>query len=457
MNTACRYLEALAARRRFGVRQGLEVMAALAARLGHPESGLAPVHIAGTNGKGSVAAMTDAVLRAAGLPCGRYTSPHLLRFNERIFVRGVPVADAALDAAVAAVEAAAAAVVAAGADEPTFFECATAAAFEVYRREGIRLVALETGLGGRLDATNVVAPLVSVITRIGLEHTQWLGDTVAAIAAEKAGIIKPGRPVVCGAMPGEARVVVLRRAADLGCRVTDAAEAVSLAAVRARPGGLEARVSTPSRELGKITLPLGGLFQAENLATAVAALEAAEEALGLRLPDEAFRDGLAGVCWPGRFQLASREPPVIVDGAHNPDCAAALRAALKKSGLKGPLALVAGFCDDKDAAGFLKIVAPLFARAWGVAVPSPRAMSAETVCARMRAAGLAAVPAEIGAALDEARAWASAEGGAVVVCGSLFLAGDALARLGAFPWPGPGGAADPNEAVSVRAPAHGRV
>lgn len=455
MNTACKYLEALAARRRFGVRQGLEVMVALAARLGHPESALAPIHIAGTNGKGSVAAMTDAVLRAAGLPCGRYTSPHLLRFNERIFVSGAPVSDAMLNAAVAAVEIAANEVVAAGIDEPTFFECATAAAFEVYRREKIRLVVLETGLGGRLDATNIVTPLVSVITRIGVDHTQWLGDTIEKIAGEKAGIIKPGQPVVCGAMPDEARAVVLRRAAELGCRVIDAAEAVSLSAVRAQPEGLEVRVSTPSRDLGKITLPLGGLFQAENLATAVAALEVTEEALGLRLPDEAFHSGLAGVCWPGRFQLVSREPPLIIDGAHNPDCAVALRLSLKKSGLKGPLALVAGFCDDKDAATFLKIVAPLFARAWGVAAPSPRALPAEMVCAHMRAVGLEAVPADVGTALDEARAWATAAGGAVVVCGSLFLAGDALVRLGAYPWANPGGAADPGEVISVRAPVRG--
>ncbi len=445
MNMGCTFLEALAARQRFGVRQGLEVMVALVERLGHPEAGLAAIHIAGTNGKGSVAAMCDAVLRAAGLSCGRYTSPHLQRFNERIFINGAPVADTALDEAVIAVERAAREAVAAGTEEPTFFEYATAAAFEVYRRAGVRLVALETGLGGRLDATNVVTPLVSVITRIGLDHTQWLGDTLGKIAGEKAGIIKPGRPVVCGAMPDEARAVVRRRAAELGCRVTDAAEAVSLSAVRARPEGLEAQVSTPSRDLGKITLPLGGLFQAENLATAVAALEAAEEGLGLRLPDEAFREGLARVCWPGRFQLVSREPPVIVDGAHNPDCAVALRLALKKSGLKGPLGLVAGFCDDKDAAAFLKILGPTFARGWAVTIPSPRALGSDAVCALMRANGVSAEAAELGAALAEAQAWAKAEGGAVVVCGSLFLAGEVLGRLHAFPWPTSADGADPNE------------
>ncbi len=449
MDTVCGFLEALAARQRFGVRQGLEVMEALMARMGRPESGLAAIHIAGTNGKGSVAAMIDSVLRTAGMPCGRYTSPHLQRFNERIFISGEPVSDACLNAAVAAVESAARGVVAAGADEPTFFECATAAAFEVYRRTGVRLVALETGLGGRLDATNVVTPLVSVITRIGLEHTQWLGDTLEKIAGEKAGIIKPGRPVVCGAMSDEARGVVLRRAAELGCRVVDAGEAVTVSAVRARPEGLEARVSTGARDLGRVSLPLGGLFQAENLATAVAALEATEEALGLRLPDEAFREGLSRVCWPGRFQLVSREPPIIVDGAHNPDCATALRLALRKSGLPGPMGLVAGFCDDKDAGAFLKILASSFVRAWAVTIPSPRAVGRDGVCALMRANGLPAETAEdLGVALAEARTWAQAAGGTVVICGSLFLAGEALKRLNAFPWRVAAGEADPNEAFT---------
>lgn len=448
MNTARDYWDALAARRRFGVRQGLEVMQALMERMGHPEAGVAAIHIAGSNGKGSVAAMTDAVLRAAGWSCGRYTSPHLQRFNERIFVNGAPVSDDVLTIAVTVVEQAAKQIVAAGVDEPTFFECATAAAFEVFRQQKIRLVVLETGLGGRLDATNVVMPLLSVITRIGLEHTQWLGDTVTAIAGEKAGIIKPGRPVVCGAMPAEARAVVLRRAAEHGCRVIDVPDSVSVSAIRARPEGLEARVSTTARDLGKITLPLGGLFQAENLATAVAALEAAEEALGMQIPDTAFRDGLANVCWPGRFQLVSREPPIIVDGAHNPDCAMALRAALKKSGLEGPFGLVAGFCDDKDSGQFLKILAPLFARGWAVTTPSPRALAADAVCARMHAVGLTAEPAELAAALADAQAWARAESGTVVICGSLFLAGEALGQLHAFPWPAATGGADLNESFT---------
>jgi len=447
MNDLASYIAVLAQRRRFGMRPGLAMMEALMARLDHPERELAVIHIAGTNGKGSTAAMVAAVLQAAGLRCGRYTSPHLLRFNERIFVDGLPVTDTALTKAFAAVEVAAQAAAAAGEGEATFFESATAAAFVVFREAGIRLVVLETGLGGRLDATNVVTPLVSVITRIGVDHTEWLGDTIAEIAAEKAGIIKAGRMVVCGAMPPEAQAVVWQQAKMLGCRVVEAATAVTLAGVKTEPGRLEATVSTTNRALGKIHLTLGGLYQAENLATAIAALEAVEMTLGVEFPDEAFRSGLATVCWPGRFQLAAKNPSVIVDGAHNPDCATALATALRKGHVKRPLAMVCGFCDDKDAAGVIKILAPLFERAWAVETPSPRSMTAANLHALLQLHGLEAIASETATALEEARNWAKINNGSVVVCGSLFLAGDVLVRLNAYPWPLAEGQFEPSEAL----------
>ena len=443
-------LERLFARRRFGMRPGLDVTRALLAQLDHPERGLAAVHIAGTNGKGSVAAIVAAVFQAAGLRAGRYTSPHLLRFHERFFLDGQPVADAPLAAAATRVEAAALAVERAGASAPTFFECATAIGFLLFRDAGLRLVVLETGLGGRLDATNVVTPLVSAITRIGLDHCAQLGDTLAAVAAEKAGIVKPGRPVVCGAMPDEARAVIRQTAAACHAPFVDAAEAVAVAIVSVALDGLTVRVSTPSRELGKMHTPLAGAFQTENIATAVAALETAAEQLGLELPDEAFREGLRQVCWPGRFQLACHEPPVIVDGAHNPDGAAALREALRRVKFKGPVGLVAGFCDDKDVRGFLHTLASAVKRAWAVPVPSPRSLPAADTAGLMRMAGCHVAPeSDLPAALAAAQAWATAEGGLVVVCGSLFLAGQALQLLGAYPWPlDDSQAPDPNERMN---------
>lgn len=447
-------LQRLFARRRFGMRPGLETTRALLSRLGDPQDALAAIHVAGTNGKGSVAAMVAAVLAAAGLRAGRYTSPHLLRFHERFLLDGSPPADDALADALAEVEAAAAAVAGEGGQPATFFECATAAAFLLFRRAGLRLAVIETGLGGRFDATNVLTPLVSVVTRIGLDHREQLGDTLAAIAGEKAGIVKPGRPVVCGAMPEEARQVV--RAAAAACRApfVDAAETIAVAPVSAGLDGLVARVTTPGRDLGKLRVPLAGAFQAENLATAAAALEAAAGAAGLPLPDEAFRDGLARVCWPGRFQLAVREPPVIVDGAHNPDAAAALREALRRARVRQPVALVAGLCADKDTSAFLHTLASAVRRAWAVPVPSPRTLPAADTARLMRSAGIGAVEAaELPTALAAARAWAAAEGGAVLVCGSLFLAGRSLELLGAWPWPLDGRPADPNEQLAPGPPA----
>jgi len=448
VNNLQKYLDNLAQRRRFGMRPGLDATNNLMVLLDHPEATLAPIHIAGTNGKGSVAAMTEAVLRAAGLPCGRYTSPHLRRFNERIMINGHPIADDALLHAIATFEGALAREGAAHAGEPTFFEAITAIAFEAFRQADLRLVVVETGLGGRLDATNVVTPLTAVITRIGLDHTQWLGNTIAEIAAEKAGIIKPGCPVVCGAMPPEASAVVKSAALKQKCRVIDATTAVSITNVKLGLPGLEANVATESRDLGKVKLSLSGMYQAENLATAIAALEAVEAELGITLPDAAFREGLANVCWPGRFQCVSQDPLIIVDGAHNPDCAVALKESLKRLRLKGPLAMIAGCCDDKDATAFFKILAPLCRRAWGVPTPSPRALPAHAVCQAMGAAGLPATPATLAAALTEAHRWAQDNGGAILICGSLFLAGEALAQLHALPWPDTAAPPDPSELLA---------
>jgi len=443
------------ARRRFGMRPGLETMQALLARLDHPEAGLAAIHVAGTNGKGSVTAMVASVLTAAGLRVGRYTSPHLVRFAERFGVDdGQPVADAALLPALDEVEAAAQALEAAGGLPPTFFECATAVAFVLFRRAGIHLAVVETGLGGRLDATNVVTPLVSVITRIGLDHCAQLGDTLAAIAAEKAGIIKPGRPVVTGAMPDEALSVIRHTASERGCPFVDAATEVSLSSVAITLDGLSALVATPSRELGRIRLPLAGAYQAENLVTAITALETVAAVTGLPLPDEAFRTGLGRVCWPGRFQLAAQDPPVLVDGGHNPDAAAALRTAVKRLKFKGPVGLVAGLCDDKDATGFLQALAPAVKCAWAVPVPSNRSRPATETAVLMRAAGIATVTwTDVPTALSAAQAWAQREKGLVLVCGSLFLAGQALVLLHAYPWLlGAVDTADFNEQIKASTP-----
>jgi dihydrofolate synthase/folylpolyglutamate synthase len=448
MNRLC---EKLYARRRFGMRPGLERMEALLANLGHPERELLAIHVAGTNGKGSVVALAAGILQAAGLGrVGRYTSPHLLLLNERICIDGQPVSDALLRPVLEEVEAAAAALDARSeAGELTFFECITAAAFTLFRHQGIRLAVIETGLGGRLDATNVLLPVLSVITRIGLEHCEYLGHTLAAVAGEKAGIIKTGRPVVVGAMDGEALDKIAAVARSLGSVLIQANDAVTVAVRQQGFDGLAATVATEQRELGRIRLALAGSFQAENLATAIAAVETFAQVTGLEIPDAAFKEGLAGVRWPGRFQVVKREPVVIVDGAHNPDAARSLKEALHRSRFKGPVALVAGFCDDKDVAGVLKLLAGSVRLGWAVDIPSGRSLPAAETAAAMKRAGIEArIAPSLEAAAGEAEAWAAAAQGLVVICGSLFLAGEALRHYDAFPW-SVSCEADPNEQLKA--------
>ena len=431
-------LQALSERNRFGIKPGLETIRAVLAKLGNPETKIAAIHIAGTDGKGAVAAICSSVLRAAGYHVGLYISPHLVNVNERFQVDGMPVSDAELEAAAQRVLPAVESVEREIGRPATFFEALTAVAFTLFRDAGVKLAVVETGLGGRLDATNVVTPLVSVITRVGLDHCDWLGNTVAEIAGEKAGIVKSGRPVVCGAMPDEARAVIAAAASRIGAPFVAAEDAAGVRVTKSGLDGPRLSVSTQNRTLPPVRFPLAGAFQAENAVTAIAALECVAEA-GLPLTDEAFVSGLQNVCWPGRFQLVCKEPPVLVDGAHNPCAAEALRGALKSCREKRPVALVAGFCGDKDALGVLQVLSPSVKAAWGVAIANPRSLTAARAAGVMRMAGVDPVQSapSVPAALDAAKEWAAAHGGIVLVCGSLFLAGEALTALDAYPWPLP--------------------
>ena len=407
------FLERLAARRRFGMRPGLDTIRAVMAALGNPQDTLRCIHVAGTNGKGATAAMLDSVLRAAGCRVARYTSPHLVSLSERFFLDGAPAPQDELEAAADEVFPVIARLEREQGLEVTFFEALTAVAFVLFARRRPDVTVLETGLGGRLDATNVISSsLVSVITRIGLDHCDWLGTTHAAIATEKAGIVKPGRPVVCGAMPSEAldaiRAVAARQGAPLVC-----------AAPWTPPPGFA----------------LFGGFQKENAATVKATLDVLKGE-GFAISDAAIADGLAHVVWPGRCQRMTKNGATyVVDGAHNPDAATALARVLKDEGLRR-IGLVAGFCGDKDIAGHLRTLAPLVARAWAVPIRNDRSLAPDAVAAHMRAAGIAAAEAcaTVPKGLSAAAAWARETGNAVVVCGSLFLAGEALAELGYRPF-----------------------
>ena len=410
-----------------GIRPGTERIRRILDDLGRPERAFASIHVAGTNGKGSVCAMVESILRAEGVRTGLYTSPHLVRFHERVRVNGEPVGDADLAACIDAVEEAAARVAADGAGEATFFEIGTAVAFEHFRRAGVQAAVVETGLGGRWDATNVIVPLVSAICEVDLDHCEYLGRTVADVAAEKAGIIKPGRPVVCGAThPGAAAVI--RAAADAaGAPVIDASSAVS---VRRTPAGLDGQrlsISTAGRDLPPVRLPLLGRHQAANAAVAVAVVEAFGAAAGAEIGTEAFVRGLESVRWPARLQVLERDPPVLLDGAHNPHGARALAAALGELRGGHPIGLVAGILADKDAAGFFRAMAPAVARCWTVPVRCERASPPAALRDAARAAGIEAAAADsVGAAVGEAREWARGAGGWICIAGSLYLAGEVL-------------------------------
>ena len=419
-------MERLYALRTHGIKPGLETTLALLARLGNPHETLAAIHVAGTNGKGSVSAMLEAVLRKTGLRIGLYTSPHLLRFNERIRVDGAEITDAELAALFEEMEPHAAAVAATG-HEATFFEFTTALAFEHFRRRQVRVAVIETGLGGRLDSTNVITPMVSVITRIGLEHTAYLGTTIEAIAGEKAGIIKAGRPVVCGATPPEALEVIQGVAAARKSPCISAADAVSVRRVSQTLDGQKVAITGSDAEYGTVMLSLLGKHQLENCATAVAALEALASCTPLALPPELIRAGLGEAVWPGRLQVLSREPPVLLDGAHNPDGARTLAVALKELFGKRKTALIWGMCDDKDALGFAKALGPVVRRCWTVPIDTERSTPPERLARMAETEGWQTSTGSLADAIDQARRWAVAEDGAVCIAGSLFLAGEVLA------------------------------
>ncbi len=438
------FLERLAARRIFGIRPGLETMEALCEALGHPEREVAVIHIAGTNGKGSVAALCEAALRVAGYPVGRYTSPHLMRVNERFLIYGEEVSDEALGAALDTVER----VCAEQKLEPTFFEVLTACAWVLFREAGVKIAVMEVGMGGRWDATNVIeAPLVSVIPHIALDHCAILGETLEAVAAEKAGIIKSGRPLVMGAMAAEAKAVLCARAAALGAPVFDAEEEITVKGSRRTLHGQVVQCTSTAQAYPEALTRLTGTFQTENIATALCTVERLN-AMGITISEKAFVEALRTVQWPGRCQLIATEPPTILDGGHNPDALQALCASLKSLHIRRRVALVCGFCGDKSVKAALQAIAPIVESAWTVPIANPRTLPAEETAALARLAGIRHVipMTSVNEAIETASNWAQQHQGTVLICGSLYLVGEVLALRGDG---GDEATLDPGESIRV--------
>jgi dihydrofolate synthase/folylpolyglutamate synthase len=405
-----------------GIRLGLAAIDAVCERLGRPERRVPPVLVAGTNGKGSTAATLAAIAGESGLSAGLYTSPHLERVNERIRIRGNDIGDAELDAELGEVFAAA--------DRApeiplTYFEAMTAAAFTAFARRSLDLAILEVGLGGRFDATNVAPAMLSVVTSISLDHVEDLGATIAAIAFEKAGVFRGGRPALVASRRPEALAVFEDVARQTGARLHRLADEVRVDVEDASFGGTRFSLSTPSGRYALGT-PLAGVHQAENAAAAVRAAELLSPSFGIG-PDAIAR-GVSFVRWAGRLErFSAKGRTVLVDGCHNADGARALAEFL--AARESSADLVFGAMADKDVEAMGQFLAPAVRRIRFVrASDSPRAATPQELQRRFAPGRADACASEgLAAALEELLASPSAD--PIIVAGSLYLVGEARALL----------------------------
>lgn len=424
MDTYRQAVERLYDLQKFGIKLGLNSTELLLKRLGKPHLDIPTIHLAGTNGKGSVGAMLEASLMDAGVKVGFYTSPHLVNFTERFKIDGVDISREEVVSLAEDVWA-----VTDDREPPTFFEFVTAMAFLYFARQKVDLLILETGLGGRLDATNVCKPLASVITNIGLEHQEFLGNTLTSVAYEKAGIIKPFVPVVHGVKQPPAREVVEMRAGQRGAPIIRLGRDVRFRRKNAESFSLWGR----DWQFADLRTNLRGAHQPSNAALALGAAEVLAES-GIPLKPENFAAGLNKVDWPGRLEkwpTGEGQPTMWLDGAHNVPAAKALAASMdqiRRPG--GPLVMVVGVMADKAIGDILEILLPLADR---VVFSRPMYIRAADPSVLAAAAPASCPPYEIndqlGPAMDRAGQLAG-PGGVVLVSGSLFTVGEARAILG---------------------------
>lgn len=402
------HLEYLYSLEQFGIKFGLDNIRAILDGLAHPEDAFESVHVAGTNGKGSVTAMVETGLRAAGHRTGRYTSPHLVELRERFVVDGAPADQNAMVDCIGAVRRVVESKLQDGALEvhPTFFEVTTAAAFELFRRAGVQVAAVEVGLGGRLDATNVLSPMACAITSIAFDHELYLGRTLHDIALEKAGIIKPGIPVVIGEMAPEARSAIERAARERGAPLVAATEA----------------------EIAGRAVALRGRHQRINAAIALRLLDLVRSR-GYSMPAAALNAAVERTTWPGRLDLRVLEDGrrLLMDAAHNPAGAAALAAYLREEGIRPPLVFAA--MRDKDVEGMLRALLPAVPRIVVTRASHSRSAEPDALAEVARAVDPSVsivVEPSLAAALE--LAWRDAP--LLLAAGSIFLLGDVMKHLG---------------------------
>ena len=414
-------LNAMYSLRRFGIKLGLSTIRRILKELGNPHDHFACIHVAGTNGKGSIASGIASILKAAGHRTGLYTSPHLVTFNERININGKPISNTRVVAAYQAVKS-----VHHGSREPTFFEFATAMALYDFGREGIDWAVIETGMGGRLDATNIVRPAVSIISNLSLEHQDYLGNTLAQIAAEKGGIIKKGVPVVTGVRQPVALSVLNDIAANKSAPVSRLGKDFR---VRRKPGNTFTYFGLQNKWSDMKTC-LMGRHQVENAAISLAACELLSRS-GASISEENCRQGLLNLSWPGRLEIVSESPRIILDGAHNLVAAKNLAAFLAQETDQRPITMVIGILDDKPYKAMLSALIPVTQKVIFTRPKIDRGLPPETLFAEARQYGkeMMLLP-DVQEAVQQAISQATPDD-IICIAGSLYVVGEARAALSA--------------------------
>lgn len=410
---------------KYGIKFGLDNIGKLMAAFDNPQDSFRSIHVAGTNGKGSTSAMIESLLRTSGVTTGLFTSPHLVSFTERIRVNGKEISEAEVVSLADEVRRAAENI---PGFLPTFFEVTTAIAFLYFRKMHVAWAVVEVGMGGRLDATNILAPEASVITAIDIDHGDFLGSTLREIAGEKAGIIKQGVPVITALQYPEASEVLARRAEECGSKLSAYGKDFSAEIIAEELVG--SRIAYHGdRQYDDLTLRIAGRHQALNAALAVRSIE--EVMHGFPEMNCNVRQGLADTRWPGRLEFVKDHPPLLIDGAHNPHAAGVLAEYLRKAlDLYSRIILVLGIMKDKDREGIMKPLLPLASEIIFTAPAYGRAASPETLAAEARGLGYLAQT-----ALTVADALSLAEqlylqGDLIVVTGSFYTIGEVKEALG---------------------------
>ena len=412
-------LKAMYGLRRFGIILGLGTIKSILSALGNPQNHFCSVHVAGTNGKGSVAAALSAILQESGYRVGLYTSPHLVRFNERICINNRPISNDAVVKSYRAVQRAHH-----GKRSPTFFELTTAMALYEFSRQAVDWAVIETGMGGRLDATNVIQPAVSIITNVSMEHREYLGNTLAQITREKAGIIKPATPVVSAIRQRKAKSVVQRIAGKKSAPLYLLGE--NFRVRRQRGGGFSYYgIENTWHHLHTTLL---GNYQVENAALAIAACELLNKDKAV-ISEKSIRNGFIKTRWPGRLEIVSEHPMIILDGAHNLIAARKLAQFLASNFAQRPITLVVGILNDKPYQAMLKSLLPVCSRVIITRAKTDRALDTQLLSVTAKK-----IISDVRIISDVAQAFKQAVTGAdvnevICVAGSLYVVGEAKAAI----------------------------